>query len=142
MPLELRFAAWTNTILLWVPILAQAAPSSGGAGGPFSNDWVNFGLLGLLIVAIIYLKVLVPGWVYQAEVERSKQKDVVIAAKDTEIARLRDLMENQTIPMLQRALVIVERAEDEWKVQQFRREAQGGGQPPPSMPSGPPSPSA
>lgn len=119
-------------------ILAQASGSD-----PTSNPWLQFGILGLIIVGILYVKVIVPGWIYQAEVARVAKleqqiadeqkahaealakKDEEMAAlrdiKDTEIVRLRDLAENRTIPLLERALVLVERVEGSWEgPSQFR----------------------
>ena len=126
---------WSPSILLLAPILAQGVPTSGGAGAdPFRESWFQYGVLGLVLVGIIWAKVLVPGWVYKAEEDRSKAKDAVIAEKDKEIARLRGLMETQTIPMLSRAIVIVERAEgrESWREHQQR---QAGGPPgPPPFP--------
>lgn len=117
-----RFS-WAYTIE--VPIIfaaaMQAAGGGGGAQDPFASPLAQYGLLGAFVIGILYLKVIVPGWVYQAEVERGKQKDEIIKAKDEEIVRLRDLAEKQTIPLVQRAMVLIEHAEvreTAWKEQQ------------------------
>lgn len=144
------FAAFQYHALIYAPVLA-----AGEGSDPTSNPWLQFGILGLIIVGILYVKVIVPGWIYQAEVARNaalektlaeervahadalKQKDADLAAlrteKDNEIVRLRDLAENRTIPLLERALVLVERAEDKWEgPSQFR----GGSKSPRSPGSG------
>lgn len=135
--MTLASALWYQ-VYLYAPVLA-----AGESSDPTNNPWLQFGILGLIIVGILYVKVIVPGWVYQAEKERVtkleaqlaeeqekhaaalKQKDDDLAAlrteKDNEIVRLRDLAENRTIPLLERALVLVERAEDKWEgPSQFR----------------------
>lgn len=140
-------ALWYQ-VYLYAPVLAAS-----NSEDPTSNPWLQFGILGLIIVGILYVKVIVPGWIYQAEVARSAklelqlaeeraqhaealtQKDADLAAlrmeKDAEIVRLRDLAENRTIPLLERALVLVERAEVSWEgPSQFR----GGRTSPPRDP--------
>lgn len=134
-----------------IPPLTAVIAQSASSADPTMTPWLQYGILGLIIVGILYLKVIVPGWIYQAEIARvtkleqqvkdmteahakiladkDAETEAVRTAKDAEIARLRDLAENRTIPLLERALVLVERAEVTWEgPSQFR--GAGSGRPP------------
>lgn len=117
-----RVPTWTYAVE--VPVIFAALMQAAGGGGsqdPFASPLAQYGLLGAFVIGILYLKVIVPGWVYQAEVQRVKDRDEIIKAKDEEIIRLRDLADKQTIPLVQRAMVLIEHAEvreEAWKQQQ------------------------
>lgn len=80
-----------------MPFLAQLLPSSGPEG------WMQYGVLGLLVVSII-LGWLVPG----------RHHDRVSARADRleeENDRLREHNEERVVPLLTRALEVLERSQ-------------------------------
>jgi hypothetical protein len=91
-------------------LLAQAG--NGGSGLP---DWWEAGLAVVIIIATFWLKIMFPGWIYNERVseknDQIREQTETIRQKDAEIARLRDLAENKTIPLVERALSIIERLE-------------------------------
>lgn len=106
------------------------------ANEAFAEPWAQFGILGLVIVGILYTRVIVPGWAYvKLEARIKKLEDALIEAhsiernlhrekeealtflrkeKDEEIARLRYLADTRVIPLLERSLFLIERTEEAW----------------------------
>ena len=94
--------------------MIMAAASGGGPSLTLIGQILQFGLVGLLLVAVLTKKFVVPRWTYD---EGLSQKDVVIAEKDRIIADkdddIRELKESlnalqaltreQMIPALVRA---------------------------------------
>lgn len=107
------------------------------ASDALTEPWAQFGILGLVVIGILYTRVIVPGWAYlklEARIEKMeielldaharerdlhREKEEALASlrreKDEEIARLRDLAETRVIPLLERSLFLIERTEEAWK---------------------------
>lgn len=75
-------------------LLAQAA------GAPGVVEWLQYGVLGLVVVAII-LGWLVPGRTYEREVKRADRLE-------EENERLREHNEQRVVPLLTRAMDLLD----------------------------------
>lgn len=109
----------TLTLIAFETTMLVAAGAKAQQTGfdPFTSSWLNYGLLGALLLAIIVFKWVVPGWTLKAAEERIKTLERAVEERDTEIRRLRDLMEDRTIPLLERTTNIVERVSTQWMSQ-------------------------
>ena len=83
-----------------------------------NNPLLVGGVVVFFLIGTFITKLIVPGWIYSQVVkEKDEIKAEVIEAREAN-ASLRDLMETKTIPLLERAMVIVERSEQTWEFQQ------------------------
>lgn len=84
-------------------------PSAGGLLAAESSDlppWLQYGVLGLVIVALVVTKQLVPGWIHQ-EI-RNENKELKLENKD--LVKLVFDTQNATLPVLEKATSAVEEA--------------------------------
>lgn len=66
---------------------------------PAAVDWVQYGVLGLVVLSLI-TGWLVPGWAWRREAERADR----LAQEN---ARLREHIEDRVVPLIERALATI-----------------------------------
>lgn len=114
------FAAVTATT-------TAAAPDSGSAALPFDITQVlQFGLLGLIFLCLVFRKFIVPEWTLKASEERSESEKEELARRLTEtkdqLDKLQDVFQDQMIPALTRATEINARYNEELQRARFSRQ--------------------
>jgi hypothetical protein len=90
-------------------LLVSAVVSVGrvlAAAGDSVPPWAQYGILGLVVLGLVYTKTIVPGWIYQET--RGELVDSRVEVK----ALTQQIIENQQIalPALQTATQVVQQA--------------------------------
>lgn len=127
------FEMATGTVALLIS--QQAAGSAGSSGGASSVDItqvLQFGLLGLIFVCVLFRKYLVPEWTLRQAEDRSKAEKDDLTARLIEtreqLDKLQDVFQDQMIPALTRATEINARYTEELQKARYSR---GTRKPPP-----------
>jgi hypothetical protein len=105
-------------------LAAATTPPSGGV--PFDITQVlQFGLLGLIFLCLVFRKFIVPEWTLkQAEERAQKEKDdLAMRLSETreQLDKLQAVFQDQMIPALTRATEINARYTDELQKARYRR---------------------
>lgn len=111
-------------------VLIQAA-ADGSAAVPFDiTQILQFGLLGLIFLCVLFRKFLVPEWVLKATEDRNDKEKSELQARLGEtreqLDKLQAVFEDQMIPALTRATEINARYTDELQRARYRKPAPNG----------------
>jgi cell division protein FtsB len=110
--------------------LAAASAAAGGgtsASSPFDITQVlQFGLLGLIFLAMLFRKFVVPEWTLKQAEEQAKAEKAELTARLTEtreqLEKLQTVFQDQMIPSLTRATEINARYTDELQRARYLRD--------------------
>lgn len=111
----------------------ETAATAKDAALPFDVTQVlQFGLLGLIFLCLVFRKFIVPEWTLKQTEERSAAEKAELARRLSEtreqLDKLQDVFQDQMIPALTRATEINSRYNEELQRARFSRQAKG--QPP------------
>lgn len=119
-------------VILMATTAVTTAPSSSSTGGgvaamPFDITQVlQFGILGLIFLCIVFRKFLVPEWTLKQAEDRANKEKEELAERLNEtreqLDRLQDVFQTQMIPALTRATEINARYNEELQRARFRRQ--------------------
>lgn len=102
-----------------------AAPPSGDFASVVQNQVLQFGLLGLVFICLVFRKFLVPEWVLKATEERAEKDKAELQTRLSEtreqLDRLQTVFEDQMIPTLTRATEVNARYTDELQRARYAR---------------------
>ncbi len=130
MLLELAFLMAGQTPQPADPTPAATATSGASAALPFDiTQILQFGLLGLIFLCIVFQKFLVPEWVLRrADADHEKDRAELerrLAETKEQLDRLQDVFQDRMIPALTRATEINARYNEELQRARYRRRDDG-----------------
>ncbi len=117
----------------WATVLAvttQPSPAPSGSPVPFDiTQILQFGLLGLIFLCLVFRKFVVPEWTLkQAEEKAKADKEELthrLAETREQLEKLQDVFQDQLIPALTRATEINARYNEELQRARYRRQKPG-----------------
>lgn len=122
--------------MITVANAATAAQASSGSALPFDiTQILQFGLLGLIFLCLVFRKFIVPEWTLkQAEDRHAAEKEELsrrLAETREQLDRLQDVFQDRMIPALTRATEINARYNEELQRARYRRRDTGDPDHPP-----------
>ncbi len=127
---------WVDTarVFLLGALLAsgtEQAASTGSASVPFDiTQILQFGLLGLIFLCLVFRKFIVPEWTLKNAEDRHVAEKEELTRRLTEtkeqLDRLQDVFQDRMIPALTRATEINARYNEELQRARYRRRDDGG----------------